>query len=172
MNQTIRKIWNSITSVLVAAVILLAALLVGPRLLGMNVYTILSGSMEPEYPTGGLIYIRQVDPATLEQGDVITFRMSGDTIATHRIIETVEENGQRGYRTKGDANEVADSGLVGEGQILGKVLFCIPNLGFLAAYIQSTSGRYAAMAVGALLLLLLILPDLLFPQKKMKENAK
>lgn len=172
MKPLFLKIWNLITTLLVAAVMLLAAVMWGPRLVGMDVYTVLSGSMEPEYPTGGLIYIKETDPMTLENGDVITFRMSGDTIATHRIVEILEENGTRAFRTKGDANDVVDNGLVEPGRILGKVLLCIPQMGFLAAYIQSTSGRYAAMAVGALLLLLLVLPDLLFPKTKTKENAR
>lgn len=172
MNETIRKIWNYATMVLVGAVVLLAAALWGPRLLGMDVYTVLSGSMEPAYPTGSLIYIRPVDAMTLENGDVITFRMNGGTVATHRIIQVVEEEEGRSFRTKGDANESADNSLVKPGNILGKVLLCIPGLGFLAAYIQSTSGRYAAIAIGALILLLVFLPDLLFTENKEKETVE
>lgn len=46
--SSIRKTWNVISSILVALVVLLALLLVGARLFGLQVYTVLSGSMEPE----------------------------------------------------------------------------------------------------------------------------
>lgn len=172
MNQTIRNIWNGFSTLLVALVVLLAALLWGPRLVGMEVFTVLSGSMEPAYHTGGCVYVSEVDPDTLEVGDVITFRLSGTTVATHRIIETVEEEGTRMFRTKGDANEDADNSPVAPDQIIGKVVFGLPYLGFLAAFIQSASGRYAAIAAGAFILLIVFLPDLLFPQTKEKENVQ
>lgn len=170
MNQTIRKIWNGFSTLLVALVVLLAVLLWGPRLLGMEVFTVLSGSMEPAYHTGGCVYVREADPHALETGDVITFRLSGETIATHRIIEVTEESGEPAFRTKGDANEEADNSLVTPDRIIGKVVFGLPWLGYLAAYIQSPSGRYAAVAVGAFILLMVFLPDLLFPETKEKEK--
>ena len=55
MANIFKKIWNIVTSVLVAAVVIIALLLAGPRLLGMDVFTVLSGSMEPTYHTGSLI---------------------------------------------------------------------------------------------------------------------
>ena len=58
--SSIRKTWNVISSILVALVVLLALLLVGARLFGLQVYTVLSGSMEPTYHTGSLIYVKKV----------------------------------------------------------------------------------------------------------------
>ena len=82
--KTIRKIWDGITTILV---VLLAIALVGVRVVGLQVYTVLSGSMEPAYPTGSVIYVKEVDYKTLEVGDPITFMLSEDIIATHRIVE-------------------------------------------------------------------------------------
>ena len=172
MNQKIRKIWNSATTVLVADIVLLAALLWGPRILGMQVFTVLSGSMEPQYPTGGCVYVKPVDADSLAVGDVITFRLSANTVATHRIIDVVQQDGTTLFYTKGDANDSADNNPVTSDRIIGKVLFGLPWLGFLAAFIQSTSGRYASIAAGSLILLIVFLPDLLFPQSKEKENVK
>lgn len=56
-----KKIWNSITVVLVAAVVVLAMALVGVRLFGLDVYFVLSGSMEPVYQTGSVIYVKEAD---------------------------------------------------------------------------------------------------------------
>ena len=55
MNKSLKKIWNVISSILVALVVLLALLLVGARVVGLQVFTVLSGSMEPTYHTGSLI---------------------------------------------------------------------------------------------------------------------
>ena len=172
MNNKILKIWNMITTLLVAAAVILAILLVGVRFIGIQIYTVLSGSMEPAYPTGSLIYVREIDAAELKAGDVITFKLSGDTIATHRIVEFVTNEctaGELQFRTKGDANEVVDSSLVHQDSLIGKPIFMIPYLGYIITYIQQPPGMYLTIAVGAGLLLFMILPDLLFGGKKKEE---
>lgn len=69
----LRKIWNAVSTALVVLVVILALLLVGARLVGLQVFTVLSGSMEPTYHTGALIYVKKVDPLTVQAGEVITF---------------------------------------------------------------------------------------------------
>ena len=71
MSRNFGKVWNCVSTVLVALVVLLAALLAGARLFGLQVFTILSGSMEPKYPVGSLIYVKSVDPLQVKEGDVI-----------------------------------------------------------------------------------------------------
>lgn len=72
MNRKVKKVWDIVSSVLVGLVVLLAALLVGARLVGLQVFTVLSGSMEPTYHTGSLIYVKKVDPFTIKEGQPIT----------------------------------------------------------------------------------------------------
>lgn len=57
MSKSVKKIWNGFTTILVILVVILALLLVGARLIGLQVFTVLSGSMEPTYHTGSLIYV-------------------------------------------------------------------------------------------------------------------
>lgn len=57
MNKAVKKIWNIATTILVVLVVALAVLLVGARIIGLQVYAVLSGSMEPTYHTGSLIYV-------------------------------------------------------------------------------------------------------------------
>ena len=64
----LRKIWNAVSTALVVLVVILALLLVGARLVGLQVFTVLSGSMEPTYHTGSLIYVKKVDPLTVQAG--------------------------------------------------------------------------------------------------------
>ena len=91
MGKTIKKIWNIITNIIVVLAVILAVALVGVRLVGLQVFTVLSGSMEPTYHVGSLIYVKDVDYKELEAGDVITFMLDEDTVATHRITEVVPD---------------------------------------------------------------------------------
>ena len=163
MTRTFKKIWKCITSVLVALVVIVALLLVGARLIGLQVFTVLSGSMEPAYHVGSLIYVKDVDPFELESGDVITFMLDENTVATHRIVEVVpdeEDDSVVRFRTKGDANENVDGSLVHYKNVIGSPVFTIPYLGYAVSYIQNPPGTYVAISAGAILLLLVFLPDL------------
>ena len=51
----------------------LALALVAPRLLGYTPFAVLSGSMEPAYPVGSLIYVQPVEASSLRVGDAVTF---------------------------------------------------------------------------------------------------
>ena len=167
--SSIRKTWNVISSILVALVVLLALLLVGARLFGLQVYTVLSGSMEPTYHTGSLIYVKKVDPYTIRDGQVITFMLDENTIATHRVVGVVpdeEDSTVVRFRTKGDANETEDGGLVHYKNVIGTPVFTIPYLGFVANYIQHQhgSGRDGHIHAGGMLLT--FLPDIFAPDSK------
>lgn len=176
MRNSVNRILKVISSVLVAVVVLLAILLVGVRLFGLQVYTVLSGSMEPTYHTGSLIYVKEVDPADLKVRDVITFRLTEQTTATHRIIEVIpddENSNHIQFRTQGDANEIADGGDPIEGSdVLGTPVFTIPYLGYVASYIQNPPGMYVAIAVSAAILLLIVITDFLTGDKEENEKDK
>lgn len=163
MNKSLKKIWNVISTVLVALVVLLALLLVGARVVGLQVFTVLSGSMEPTYHTGSLIYVKKVDPYTIEEGQPITFMLNENTIATHRVVGIVpdeEDPTVIRFRTKGDANDAEDGGLVHYKNVIGTPVFSIPYLGYVADYIQHPPGMYVAISAGAVLLLLVFIPDI------------
>ena len=173
MRRKIRKIWNICTTVLVAMVAVLAVLLVGARVVGLQVFTVLSGSMEPAYHVGALIYVKSVDYTQLEVGDVITFLLNEDTVATHRIVEVVpdeEDSAVLRFRTKGDANKAEDGSLVHYKNVIGTPVFTIPWLGYVAHFIQNPPGMYIAISAGAILLLLVFLPDLLFSEPSQKKS--
>ena len=87
--KALKTIWNWLSGILVAIVVLLAVALVGVRLIGLHPFVVLSGSMEPEYHVGSLIYVKSVDYKTLQVGDDITYMLDEDTVVTHRIIEVL-----------------------------------------------------------------------------------
>ena len=63
MSKSLKRVWNVVSSILVALVVILALLLVGARVAGLQVFTVLSGSMEPTYHTGSLIYVKKIPSA-------------------------------------------------------------------------------------------------------------
>lgn len=176
MNKTVKKIWNTVTTVLVVAVVLFALLLIGVRLIGWQVFTVLSGSMEPEYHVGSLIYVKTIadeDKDEIEVGDDITFMLDEDTVATHRVVEVVPDENDPTvirFRTKGIANDAVDGSLVHYKNVIGTPVFTIPKLGYVASYIQNPPGMYIAMAGGAILLILVFLPDIFEEEPKKKRR--
>ena len=169
----IKKIWNWVSSILIGLVVLLAVALVGVRLIGLDVYVVLSGSMEPTYHVGSLIYIKDVNYKELKAGDPITYMLNENTVVTHRIIEVlVDENDPDTIRyfTKGDANDMPDGTSVHYKNIIGKPVFTIPYLGYISNYIQNPPSTYVALAAGAVLVILVFLPDLFEDDKKKEED--
>ena len=72
------------------------------------------------------------------------------------------------FRTKGDANEAEDARLVHYKNVIGTPVFSIPYLGYATNYIQHPPGMYVAISAGAILLLLMFLPDM-FPDVRDEE---
>ena len=167
--KKVKKIWDAVTTVLVVLVVIFAVFLMGSRLMGMQVFNVVSGSMEPTYSVGDLLYVKTVDPDSVKVGDPITFVLNEDlVVATHRVVDIDSHNRQ--FYTKGDANETADAAPVHFNNLVGVPVFAIPLLGYVSAYIQSPPGMYVAIAFGAFLLAAVFLPDLM--NKKSKEEKQ
>lgn len=167
----LKRIWNIVTWVLVSLVVVAAVFLMGTRLMGYRVFNIVSGSMRPLYNVGDLIYVKDTDPADVQVGDVITFVLNEDlVVATHRVVRIDEEN-QRFY-TKGDANDTADSDPVHFKNLIGIPDFKIPLLGYVSDFIQNPPGMYITIAAGAVMIILVFLPDFLPKKKKEEEESE
>lgn len=133
---------------LTAIVILLA----GGMPFGITPYVVASGSMEPAYPTGSLVYVQKTDPSALGVGDVICFQHSSDLpVVTHRIYGIDPATGS--FITKGDANESVDAALTEPSQVLGRAVFDIPVLGMVLARYKGVLVAVGLALVGAGLLL-------------------
>ncbi len=161
------------TWLLVLVFVVLAIALAGVRLIGIDPYMVRSGSMEPTYPTGCMLYLKQVEPEEIKEGDPITFELNDKTNGTHRVVSIDKEN--RCFYTKGDANDNVDGKPVSFDSLKGKPIFHVPKLGYFADYISGGTGRYVAIALGCVVFLLLFIPDLLFPSnedEKAKKKAK
>ena len=162
--KTVSKI---LSTAFISVLVLLAILLVGVRLIGFTPYTVLSGSMEPTYHVGSVIYVSDVDPEDLKDGDPITFRMSSGVVATHRIVEVLDEGTPNlAFRTKGDANADPDGSPVPASAIIGKPRFSIPYLGYVSSFVQKPKGLILVLGTGATLFIMSTVIDSLFKDKK------
>lgn len=171
MKDSMKKVWNIISTTLVVLMVLCAVFLMGSRLIGFQCYNIISPSMEPKYMVGDLIYVKKVDPSTIKEGDVITFIVNEDlVVGTHRVVRVDAEN-QRFY-TKGDANDVEDGEPVHFNNVIGVPQFSIPMLGYVSDFVQNPPGMYITIGVGVLLILIVFIPDMIGKKKNDEEDAE
>ena len=145
-----KKILNVMTALLAVLIVIMAILLAGPKLFGFDTYAVLSGSMEPAYPVGSLIYVKETETSELKVGQAITYKLTENMIVTHRVVEIIPDPKHYDslqFRTKGDANKEADSVLVNGNDVIGIPVFVIPYLGYLAFYIQHSLGTVVLLIV-------------------------
>lgn len=168
---TLKKIGNIVSTTLVVLMVLCAVFLMGSRLLGFQCYTVISGSMEPKYMVGDLLYVKKANPHTIKAGDDITFILNEDlVVATHQVVRIDKEN-QRFY-TKGLANEIEDNDPVHFNNVIGVPQFSIPKLGYVSNFVQNPPGTYITIGVGLVLILLVFLPDMLSKKKQDATQAE
>ena len=121
-----------------------------PTVLGVAPMVVLSGSMsgtaEDHIEVGDLIFATAPDRAKLKVGDVVSF-MDGGVVVTHRIVAvTADENGQKQFVTKGDANNTEDPAIYPEA-VIGVYSGRIPRLGDFALFLQKPLGMAVFIGV-------------------------
>ena len=125
-----------------------------------GLYTIISPSMEKTLNIYDVIVNVKVNkPEDIKIGDIITFvststSSKGMTI-THRVISIKEdENGNKVFQTKGDNNTSPDPKPAVFENIIGKVIFKIPQLGRLQSILATKGGWLIIVVIPAFLIIL------------------
>ena len=135
-----------------------------PIIFGYKPLIVLTGSMEPTYKTGSIIYYHKVPESELREGDVITFDLDSSTPLTHRIKSIKEGK----YQTKGDANDSADPSWIEYKDIRGKVAkISIPFVGRVFAFFLN---HYTIIVV--MLVLILVYEFLIKNLEILYKNRK
>lgn len=142
-----------------------------PSFMGWKPFIVLSGSMETEIKTGDIVVVKEVPIEDIKLNDIIAFKEDGIVI-THRIVEIKDESGLRKYITKGDNNNVQDSGFVLNEQIEGVYQFRIEGLGNLAMFIQTPIGMLVCLSIPLGILLLIQMSDNKKIQKEQREKYR
>ena len=137
------RLINIITWLFIGISLILTALFTIPSLFGYMPYVVLSGSMEPVYPVGSLIYVAPVDANSLKPGDAITFDRN-DAVVTHQVYEVNADS--KTVMTQGVANVDSDGSIMHDvepvsfSQVLGTPVFCIPYLGYVNVFCTTMPG--------------------------------
>ena len=156
------------TAIFLIALLLIVSFLPIPG--NYQVLIVQSGSMEPSIKTGGIITLK---PQTeYSAGEIVTFLDKGSNrTITHRIYEVKEENGQISYITKGDANNAPDSEEITKKQILGKVLFSLPYVGYAVDTAKKPYGFLAIIIFPAAVIIFDELKKIIKEILRMKKQA-
>lgn len=121
-----------------------------------GLYTIISPSMEPAVKVYDVVVDLNVfNQDDIKKGDVITFisnsNVSKGLTVTHRVVDIITNaDGSKAYITKGDNNLKADQSTVSYKDVLGKVLFKIPQLGRVQFLIADKFGWILVILLPAL----------------------
>lgn len=169
--RQIQRLWNLITLLLVVVTALLVAAFWGPRLFGLQPYVVTSGSMEPQYPVGSMVYVRTVEPEQVQAGQAITFIMPDtDSVATHQVRQVDTEN--RVFYTQGINNRdengqiLPDAAPVPYENLIGTPVFCLPVLGNINRLCTTPPGIFLLPAAVVLVVLIQMILEAAAPRPK------
>jgi len=150
------KIYKIGYGVFIGAVGLIAVVLIWSALPiegGLKIKIVQSGSMEPAIKTGALVVIKP--SGVYKEGDIITFGKDTKTEVptTHRIVGVRVESGKTLYQTKGDANDATDMQEVASGEVIGKVLFSLPYVGYILDFAKKPFGFILIIGIPAAMII-------------------
>lgn len=180
LNTKIKFVFRLIYNLFIAFVIAVAvamALTVLKDPFGHRVFVVQSGSMEPTIKTGSIVFIRP--EKSYKKNDVITYLTEPKanlkdvkSTVTHRVV-SVKKN--KLFQVKGDANKAPDREFVPEKQVLGKVLFSVPYVGYVIALAKTQFGFIGLIIIPATLIVYSELNNIkneimkIFSRKKTKK---
>lgn len=148
--KKIFRILRNALCILICALFALVAVMVA---FGAKGYSVASDSMAPKLHKGDVVFVKDIPFEELEKGDVVTVRFkSREGTYTHRIVSI--DYDKKEIRTAGDNANTVDKESASDSQIIGKVIFSIPLLGYLSLLLTNTS--YVAVIAFFVLLVMAI----------------
>jgi len=170
--KPVRIIGKFLYGLLFIALIAVASLVAVSTFNIPNNYKLLvvqSGSMEPAIQKGSVVLVKP--QTTYAEGDVITISnpKNKKESVTHRVVAVEEENGSVAYTTKGDANNAADLEKRPGEQVLGKVHYSLPFVGYAVSYAKTKDGFIFIVLLPTILL---IVNELLSIKTEVKNLIK
>jgi signal peptidase len=154
--NTFKKIMKIVYEILFVLLLIVAGFIILTSfkvIKGYNFYVVMSGSMEPNIHTGSVVTVKEENDYNV--GDVITSKIvenPGQTYS-HRIVRKDTLNEQTTYTTKGDANESSDPDVVTQSNVVGKVLFSIPVIGYVLNFAKQPTGFILMVVVPTIIII-------------------
>jgi len=163
------KIISNIFFIFIGLVAIILVVSIFPVTGNYKVLIVQSGSMQPTIKTGSLIISKP--ESMYEVGDIITFRY-GKTTITHRVYEKKEIDNQTSYVTKGDANNASDKNEISSSDIVGKVFFHMPYLGYAVDTAKKPLGFMLVVVLPALIIIFDEAKNIFQEIKKIRAKKK
>lgn len=133
-------------------------------------YAVVTDSMVPVFSRGDVVFVRQADFDTLNEGDIVTVVFQdGSGYFTHRIASIDHEVGI--FTTKGDANEAEDPQPSSASQIVGKVWYSVPLLGYVSIFISSLNMTKISVILAVVLIVIIALTAIIQKSRKSKSRG-
>lgn len=128
---------------------------------GLKAYIVLSDSMKAtDFAAGDLVLIKEVDPSTLQAGDIISYQSVnaenyGETV-THKIRRLAEDaDGNPGFVTYGTTTDTDDENIVTYSYVLGKYQMRLPGVGRFFQFLKTTPGYIVCIFLPFMILILM-----------------
>ena len=161
--------FNILGIVLILAVIAACIPLTVPKLFGYEIYNIVSGSMKPEYSEGTVVYVKGVEAADVEEGDVIAF-FRQNSVVVHRVVQNRKVEAK--FITKGDANRIDDIDPVPYRDLIGRVEKKFPVVGHFLSLFNTLVGKIYFLGIALIGVLFCALSGLLRDRRTRKDEDR
>ena len=168
-----KKAWNIIRKIIVWAIVVFSLGMMAFTIIsvttfdradrsvfGYSAFIVLSDSMKAtDFDAGDLVIIKQTDPSTLKEGDIISFQSPDESnygeIVTHKIREvTTDDEGHPGFITYGTTTDSNDQGIVTYNLVIGKYQGHIPKVGTFFNFLKSVPGYFICIFTPFFILIL------------------
>lgn len=168
-----KKAWNIIRKIIVWAIVVFSLGMMAFTIIsvttfdradrsvfGYSAFIVLSDSMKAtDFDAGDLVIIKQTDPSTLKEGDIISFQSPDESnygeIVTHKIREvTTDDEGNPGFITYGTTTDSNDQGIVTYNLVIGKYQGHIPKVGTFFNFLKSVPGYFICIFTPFFILIL------------------
>ena len=163
MGTKTKRLANIVLTFVLIVLCVLTVALVAPRFFGVTPYAVLSGSMQPQFSVGSLIYVAPTDPETIQPAQAITFEKESGSIVTHQVYEVDHNNGL--IYTQGIANQdqngniLHDADPVPYSHVIGVPVFSVPLLGYVSSFCTTPPGMYVLIAIAIVAVILSFIAD-------------
>lgn len=148
-------------------IIILGAFVLVIFMLGIRIYSVKTGSMEPEIMTGSICFVDcKTKFEEIQQGDIITFVVNDNMLVTHRAVYIKGNE----ITTKGDSNNTEDSSPVTKENYIGKTIYYIPYIGKLMLYIQTKVSKMICVFFVLLFIITEIILGIIQKKKRVKNK--
>ena len=115
-----------------------------------RMFTVISGSMEPRYNIGDVLFAKEVEPESIKVGDTISYlgtqNSFRDKVVTHEVTKIEKTDGKYYFHTKGLTNLVEDP-IVSEDQLYGKVIYKSVIISLVYKIVSTNIGFYLFIIV-------------------------